>query len=459
MKRNIKLMLAAFSAAALAGGMLGGCSGTADTTNTANTSVTADISGTVGDGRETTAVSSKGGNISISILNSKGEIQAALEDMASDFEKESGIRLDVIACGAGESPYTRITSMYNSGTAPTLAILDTTDVIALADEDALDLSDSSWLKDCEAQVTKINGKVYSFPFCIEGRGIIYNKKAIETALGKEFDPSSIHSLDSFLQICEDLRASGMENPVVLSKEDWSLGAHQLGYIYDAYDGTTAGSEKIIDALKNGTQKVEDYNVYNQFMDTLDVLMKYNVNRESPLGAIYEEDPIYLADGKAAFWPNGSWAWPNLVDAGAKAEDGYGFIPFILGNDTKAFANNEIQAAPSKQVMIDRVQSSKGQQEAAKQFLDWIVNSETGQKDLVEKCAIIPACKNNPVIPSDPLGQDIVKKMNDGQTYSSSFVAPGDAWSVCGALIQKYIAGEADRTQTAQGIDAYWAAQK
>lgn len=444
MRQTFKFIMAASVTAALAGGLLSGCSSQ---------------SSAAGEGKEGLPASDKGGSVSISILNSKGEIQTALEDMAVDFEKESGIHLDVIACGAGESPYTRITSMYNSGTAPTLAILDATDIIALADEDALDLTDSAWVKDCEAQVTKINGKVYSFPFCIEGRGIIYNKKAIETALGKEFDPSSIHSLDSFRQTCEALRTSGMENPVVLSKEDWSLGAHQLGYIYDAYDGTTEGSEKLIHAFKNGTQKAEAYEVYNQFMDTLDVLMKYNVNRSDPLGAIYEEDPIYLADGEAAFWPNGSWAWPNLVDAGAKAEDGYGFIPFVLGNDGKAFANNKLQAAPTKHIMIDQVQSGREQQEAAKKFLDWIVNSETGQKDLVEKCAVIPACRNNPVIPGDPLGQDIVKKMNAGQTYSSSFVAPGDAWSVCGALIQKYIGGEADRTQTAQGIDAYWTSQK
>ena len=33
-----------------------------------------------------------------------------------------------------DSPYTKIVSMYNSGTPPTMAILDTTDVIALAEE-------------------------------------------------------------------------------------------------------------------------------------------------------------------------------------------------------------------------------------------------------------------------------------------------------------------------------------
>ena len=176
----------------------------------------------------------------------------------------------VISYGAGEVPYTKITSAYNSGTAPTMAMLDTTDIVALAEEYALDLSAEEWTAECENQLTKVNDKVYSFPFCIEGRGLIYNKAAIEETLGAEFDPASINSYDSLKALLEELRAKGMENPVVISKEDWSLGAHQLGFIYDTYDGTTAGSTKIIDDLKSGAQNPAEYERMIQFLDTMDL---------------------------------------------------------------------------------------------------------------------------------------------------------------------------------------------
>ena len=149
----------------------------------------------------------------------------------------------------------------------------------------------------------------------------------------------------------------MENPVVISKEDWSLGAHQLGFIYDSYDGTTEGSAKVIDELKAGTLKAEDYDRFNEFMDTFDLLSQYNINGEDPLGALYDQDPIFLADGDAALWINGCWAWPNLKEAGASDSDEYGFLPYILGNDTSDFANNGIQASASKQLMIDAEQST------------------------------------------------------------------------------------------------------
>lgn len=338
-----------------------------------------------------------------------------------------------------------------------MAMLDTTDIIALAEEYALDLSDAEWIGEAEAQITRVNDKVYSFPFCVEGRGLIYNKTAIEDTLGTNFDPSSINSYDALKSLLEQLRAAGMENPVVISKEDWSLGAHQLGFIYDAYDGTTKGADDIMAQLKGGLDPLE-YARFNEFVDTLDLLLEYNINGKNPLGALYEQDPIFLVDGDAAIWANGVWAWPNLTDAGAESSDEYGFLPFVLGNDTSDFANNGIQAAASKQVMIDKVQASEQEQNAAKEFLNWIVYNETGQQMLVETCAVIPACGNNKNEPLDPLGKDIQQKMADGKAFSSSFIAPSDHWSVMGAAMQKYIAKESSREELAQSLSGYWKAQ-
>ena len=132
----------------------------------------------------------------ITLLNTKAEIQVALEEMGAEYEKKSGIHVEIMPV-SDDSPYTKMISLYNSGTPPTIAILDTTDVIALAEEKALDLSGEKWLAEAEGYTTQINGKTYSFPLCIEGRGIIYNKKVIEEALGETFDPESITTLDEF----------------------------------------------------------------------------------------------------------------------------------------------------------------------------------------------------------------------------------------------------------------------
>ena len=152
---------------------------------------------------------------SITLLNSKAEIQNALEEMAIQFEEKSGVHIEVMPVTDGDSPYTKVVSLYNSGTPATMAVLDTTDVIALAEEKALELSSERWIQEAEEYMTKVNGKVYSFPLCIEGRGMIYNKAVIEETLGKEFHTESITTLDEFKELLEELRKEPHREPRLL----------------------------------------------------------------------------------------------------------------------------------------------------------------------------------------------------------------------------------------------------
>lgn len=392
---------------------------------------------------------------SIVIMNTKAEIQTALEKIAKVFEEKAGVHIEIMPVTDGDSPYTKVVSLYNSGNPPTLSILDTTDVIALAEEKAADLSNEAWTGEAEEYLTKINGKVYSFPLCIEGRGIIYNKSVIEDTLGTEFDPSDIKTQDDFAALLQSLRDNGMKNPISMAKEDWSLGAHQLQYIYETYNGTSDGAAEVINELKDGTLYLPDYTRMNEFLNTFDLLKEYNVAKGDPLGADYDEMAIDLADGKTAFWFNGNWAWPNLEEAGAETTDEYGFLPYFLNNAPDDFVNSKIQASPSKQIMLDDIVATDEQKAAAKEFLNWLVYSEIGQQMVVKTCSLIPPFKNNPNEPSDPLSRDIYEKVQNGGAFNASAIVPNDHWSVLGAAMQKYLAGRSDREELIDSIQAYW----
>ena len=243
------------------------------------------------------------------------------------FEEKAGVHIEIMPVTDGDSPYTKVVSLYNSGNPPTLSILDTTDVIALAEEKAADLSNEAWTGEAEEYLTKINGKVYSFPLCIEGRGIIYNKSVIEDTLGTEFDPSDIKTQDDFAALLQSLRDNGMKNPISMAKEDWSLGAHQLQYIYETYNGTSDGAAEVINELKDGTLYLPDYTRMNEFLNTFDLLKEYNVAKGDPLGADYDEMAIDLADGKTAFWFNGNWACRvRSRNASCPSPSGKGIVP-------------------------------------------------------------------------------------------------------------------------------------
>lgn len=395
---------------------------------------------------------------SITLMNSKAEIQVALEEMAVMFEEKSGVHVEVMPVTDGDSPYTKVVSLYNSGNPPTLSILDTTDVIALAEEKAEDLSAEEWTKEAEGYLTEVNGKVYCFPLCIEGRGLIYNKAVIEETLGETFDPASIRTQEEFTALLDRLVEAGMERPVSMAKEDWSLGAHQLQYIYETYDGTSEGAQEIIEQIKGGELQIENYQRMTEFLNTFDILKKYNVAKGDPLGADYDEMAIDLADGKTAFWFNGNWAWPNLKEAGAKNEDAYGFLPYFLNNDENDFANQTIQGSPSKQIMLDGRVADEKQKAAAKEFLNWIVYSEIGQQMLVKTCNVIPPFKNNPYEPEDPLSRDIYEHVQSGTAFNASAIVPNDHWAVLGAAMQKYLADRCDRAELITAIEEYWSQQ-
>lgn len=396
---------------------------------------------------------------SITLLNSKAEIQVALEKMGAEYEKKSGVHVEVMPVTDGDSPYTRIVSLYNSGNPPTLSILDTTDVIALAQEKAADLTQEPWVAEAEGYLTQIDGKVYSFPLCIEGRGIIYNKSVIEETLGEPFDPASITTLEEFTGLLDRMVAAGMERPLSLAKEDWSLGAHHLQYIYETYDGTSEGAQEVIEQIKAGSLDLASYERLNEFLNAFDVLRKYNVSAKDPLGADYDEMAIDLADGKTAFWFNGNWAWPNLAEAGAENEDAYGFLPYFLNNDPSDFANQMIQGSPSKQVMLDGQLASEKEQADAREFLNWIVYSEIGQQMLAKTCNIIPPFRNNPYEPGDPLSRDIYDKVHENKAFNASAIVPNDHWAVLGAAMQKYLAGRSDRQELLDSIQKYWDEQQ
>lgn len=395
----------------------------------------------------------------ITLLNSKAEIQVALEKMGDIFEEKSGVHVEVMPVTDGDSPYTKVVSLYNSGNPPTLSILDTTDVIALAEEKGEDLTSETWTEEAEEYLTKIDGKVYSFPLCIEGRGLIYNKKVIEDALGEEFVPEAITTLDEFKALLDELVEAGIEKPVSLAKEDWSLGAHHLQYIYETYDGTSVGAQEIIEEIKAGNLDLQTYQRMNEFLDMFDVLKEYNVAKGDPLGADYDEMAIDLADGKTAFWFNGNWAWPNLSEAGADNEDEYGFLPYFMSDNPEDFFNSQIQGSPSKQIMMDGQMASENEKAAAKEFLNWIVYSEIGQQMLVKTCNLIPPFVNNPYEPSDPLSRDIYEKVQEGKAFNAAAIVPNDHWSVLGAAMQKYLAGRSDREELITTIQKYWSEQE
>jgi raffinose/stachyose/melibiose transport system substrate-binding protein len=407
-----------------------------------------------------TADSASGKAVKISLLNSKGEIQQQLEDAAKAFHEDNpNINLEVQLAPAGTSPFERASTLYASGNPPTMIMLDTGDVEKFKDR-ILDLSGEKWNADTVANatdLTKFDGKNYAFPLAVEGYGFIYNKAVVDKAVGGTFDPSTIHTRDALEKLFQQIEASG-KKALVLSPMDWSLGAHYLPLAYAGQNKDMAEVNKYIGTLKAGQADLASNKVFNGLMDTFDVMMKYNIDKASPLSGVYERGPELLGKGEVGIWFMGNWAWPQISGFDT-ANKQYGFLPVPISNNPDDFGNQEISSAVSKRIIVDKERSTPEEQAAAKKFLDWIVYEQKGQDFLVNKANIVPAFKNITLPAADPLGKSIQDYVAKGKSEQSMSALPADHWKKVGSSMQKYLAKAGDRATLVKEIQDYWKSVK
>lgn len=381
---------------------------------------------------------SSGGKVAITIFNSKMEIQSQMEEMAQKYSEEKGVDVEVYY--SSDTVAAHLSTRYASNDPYTISMVDAKDIYSLAPEHGIDLSDQDWVKNT-TQAIAIDGKTYGFPVCVEARGIIYNADAIKAATGEDFDPTSVKTT-------ADLQALAEKTGTGVMKEDWSLAAHFLAEVYEQHDDPDA----FIAGIKDGSIKLIDDEKFNALMDTFDVLKDNNYAKDAAISAEREVTEQKLAEGEIGFMFGGNWDW-SVLNAYDYSEN-MGIMP--VPNDMDDGSSDKLVGGGSKYFFIDSSENTSDEQrEAAKDFLNWLVSDSEGQDFLVNQCALVPAYSNITLDVPDPLGAS-VKKYADADALIANYnYLPDDHYAKCGAIFQKYLAGEIDRAAFADEITAYW----
>lgn len=151
---------------------------------------------------------------------------------------------------------------------------------------------------------------------------------------------------------------------------------------------------------------------------------------------------------------GNWAWPQINDFDT-ANGQYGFLPVPVSNNPGDLGNTQIPVGVTKYFIVDGEQNSPAQQQAAKDFLNWLVYDPEGQKRFVVDANIIPAFKNITIAPADPLAASILGYVQAEKTMNFVLNLPPDHWAQVGASMQKYLGGFVTRDAFFQEVEAYW----
>lgn len=383
--------------------------------------------------------------VSITIFNSKMEIQSQFEEMAEKYAEDNGINIEVYY--SNDTVAAHLATKYSAGDPYTLAMVDAKDVYSLAKDHAIDMSDQEWVKNTNYAIG-IDDQINGFPMCVEARGLIYNADAIEAITGETFNPEDYKTLDSFKELIEQLKEGGMETPTGIMKEDWSLGGHFLSQVSEEQPDV----EEFITKLHEGEADLINDEKFNSLMDFFDVMKENNYAKDSAIAAEREVTEMMLAEGEIAFMYGGNWDW-SVINAYDYTEN-MGMMP--IPQNTDDGTNEKLVGGGSKYFMIDSSDTTTDEQrQAALDFLEWLADSEEGQKFITEDCALVPAFSNNENEVADPLGKSVKKYADEGAMIDNYNYMPDDHISLCGAIFQKYLAGQMDRAEFATEIEDYW----
>lgn len=384
-------------------------------------------------------------DVNITIFNSKMEVQSQFEEKAAEYTEETGVGVEVYYNSDTVSAH--LATRYSANDPYTISMVDPKDIYSLAADHAIDLSDQSWVNETDYAIG-VDGQINGFPTCLEARGLIYNADAIEAITGETFNPDDYKTLDSFKELLEKLKEGGMETPTGIMKEDWSLAAHFLAEIYEEQPDV----EAFITSLHEGTADLANNEKFNSLMDFFDVMMENNYAKDSAIAAERETTEMMLAEGQIAFLFGGNWDW-SVINAYDYTEN-MGMMP--VPQNTDDGSNEKLVGGASKFMMIDSSDATSDEQrQAAKDFLTWLADSDEGQSFIAETCALVPAFSNNDKEVSDPLGKSVKKYADEGALIPNYNYLPDDHISMCGAIFQKYLAGQVDRAEFAAELENYW----
>ncbi|MEN8907124.1 MAG: ABC transporter substrate-binding protein [Clostridiales bacterium] len=391
-------------------------------------------------------------SLKIYMLNSKRDIQVYLEEAAKKFSKSNkDIEIEIITTKKGEKPFEKLSSMYSSGEAPTIAMLDGNELNSFK-EKAVDLTDEDWVNDANfLESCKIDNKVIAFPFMIEGCGLIYNKKVLDKA---NIDPRKIDTRNKLEIALKNIQETG-NSGCVIGQMDWSLGDnYSLTYLANKSKNIN-DITKYKNKLKNGEIKISEDEDFINMMYTFTMMKKYNKAKDDPMSADYNKCIEYIANDEVGFYFQRNFVWSDMERLNSDKEN-FGFIPMPISDDSLDIANSSLQVGISKFIVLDKELSDIKKQKAAKKFLNWLVYDTEGQEILIKRAKIIMAFKNVKIEPNDPLGKGIVNFIKEEKTilYGANLV-PLDHWKMIGPSYQKFLIGKNTLENVSQSIEKYW----
>ncbi len=367
------------------------------------------------------------------------ELTDQYNDMAREYKAETGVTLDITV---NQADYvTLLRAKLNSGDIPDVFMSSAYADNSTYKDYVYDLTDADFMKQIEpsalAGVT-VNGRLTGYPFLVQSHSFIYNKKIFAQA-GIRTLPRTLREYD---EAARRLQARGIQ-PFATGFKEWWVLPQTAWQVLAPVGGTYGGFASFVDKLNSGELAFKDIKGMTTVFDVLDMIKKYGGPK--PMESDFNDQCSSLATGKAAIIHQGNWAEDTIRKTTPDIDIGYLRGP-VAGTPNEAG------------IMYDSNQTIRvakdGQVEAALAWLRWLTTSAYGKAWIPDKIKQLSPIKGAKA-PAAQLAQATVEmlaaRVPSYPWYYQMF--PTGTEQGLGIILQGYCAGQTNRQQTLDALDA------
>ncbi len=370
----------------------------------------------------------------------------AWEQMSEEYEAMTGnVSIENEVVGGASDWRTLLKTRFAAGKAPDIFIIEGYSDYQLWKEYIEVLDDQPWVENMlpiAEQAARQDGKVIGIPVTIEGYGYIYNKDLFKKA-GITVLPTN---LSEMRQTARKLKAAGI-TPFSSGFGTWWVISNHFTNIPFAQQKDPMG---FINALNDGTARIADNEEFRNFEDAFDLVL---ANSEaSPLTTDHHAQVTMFANEEVAMIQQGNWKQAPILETNPDID--MGLLPIFTSDDSEK-ANRIPVGIPF--MFVINSQSPEAEKEAAKDFINWMLTSEEGNRYLAEEFQVIPSFDS--IEASDSMGgvsKDILAFATEGKTIPWMFSYwPDGAVNEFSDIAQRYVAGQDSFSAYLNNLQEAW----
>ncbi|MFO7780244.1 MAG: ABC transporter substrate-binding protein [Spirochaetia bacterium] len=383
--------------------------------------------------------------VELDIFQSKTVIADQFEALGEEFEEANpNVTVNVETVGGSADWQTILKSRFTADEGPTVFNIEGPAQYELWSENIASLDGEPFADRAVPSAIEpltIDGTVYGAPLNFEGYGYIYNRDMFEDA-GIEEAPTSFSELEAAAEALEDAGYTAFSTGYGTW---WVIGLHMLNVAFAQQDDPV----QFMEDLTNGDASMAENEIFQDLQQIVDLTVEYG--EDNPLATDHNQQVQMLANEEVAMIQQGIWKENGILEA--NPDINLGVIPLLINDDSQM---DRIPVGVPWYFVVN-AQASEAEIEAGKEFINFMMISDTGQRYTVEEFGHIPAYQGASAEGLGGVGQGILSYTDQNKAIPWVFGQWPDDFAQQDAFnnLQAYVADRQSWDETLQALDEAW----